>query len=189
MVWMPWNLMEKTWTLLLVSFQSRQLSGTEQSSHTYDSKEIPFHIFKDRQSLGNWLIYVLLNVRCTALIQKKTVSLLSISIYVGSVVTETVDITSQKCAWWHFSPHYFCHMFHKSSNYPRPGLDGWTQLCCMCQCALYHSWHRTHQHTILLSWFSCASRMYYHWFRTESASPLPLIQSTYSLLWWNSLWC
>ena len=40
------------------------------------------------------------------------------------------------------------------------------------------------QHTILLSWFSCAPCMYYHWFRIESASPLPLIWSTYSLLWW-----
>ena len=58
MVWLPWYLMEETWTLLSVSFQSRQLSGTEQSSHTYDSKEIPFHISKDPQLLGNWLIYV-----------------------------------------------------------------------------------------------------------------------------------
>ena len=64
----------------------------------------------------------------------------------------------------------------------RPGIDGWTQLCCMCQCALYHSWYWAHQHTILLSWVSYVACMYYHWLRIESASPLSLIQSTYSLL-------
>ena len=134
----------------------------------------------------NWLIYALLNVRCTALIQKKTVCLLSISIHMSAQMWQRLSILHHRNV-----PGSTFHLatfatFHKSSNYLRPGIDGWTQLCCMCQCALYHSWYRTHQNTstILLSWFSCAFCVYYHWFRIESASR-SLIQSTYSLLWWN----
>ena len=93
-------------------------------------------------------------------------------LYVGSDVTETVDITSQKPL--------LLLRFTNLQTTLRPGIDGWTQLCCMCQRALYHSWYRTHQNTstILLSWFSCAFCVYYYWFRIESASR-SLIQSTH----------
>ena len=126
----------------------------------------------------HWLIYVLLNVRCTVPWFRRKQCRYCLFPFMSAQLWQRLSISHHRNvpgSTFHLTTFATCFKLPKTR---------YRQLNSIVLYVSVFTVSLMDQHTILLSWFSCAPCMYYHWFRIESASPLPLIWSTYSLLWW-----